>query len=197
MKTEMIVAGHGGQGILELANWLAFFHLEHGRHVALTPSYGPETRGGKVRCYVIASDEPIDSPIVEAPDLLVVMNLPSMAYVPMLKPGGTLLVNSSMVTETDVQRDATVVTVPATDLAAALGPLGPEKGRDTSIAANSVMFGATLATARLDWERERATVERVFRHFLTDRKAAFLPLNLAAAEAGFRSVALPRVLAAG
>ncbi|MCW6167395.1 MAG: hypothetical protein LVQ64_02995 [Thermoplasmatales archaeon] len=44
MKAEVIVAGHGGQGVLELANWLAYFHLRRGRHVAYTPSYGPTSR---------------------------------------------------------------------------------------------------------------------------------------------------------
>ncbi|HTW76465.1 MAG TPA: 2-oxoacid:acceptor oxidoreductase family protein [Thermoplasmata archaeon] len=191
MKTEAIVAGHGGQGVLELANWLAYYYLERGHHVAYTPSYGPETRGGKVKCYVVASDEPIDSPVVEAPDLLVVMNVPSMDFVPLLRPGGTLVINTSLVAGTDLRRDVTVVPVPATELAAGLGRFAPEPGRDTSLAANAVMLGAILARAGGAWEAERTTVESVFRHFLTDRKVVFVPLDLAATELGFRSVARP------
>jgi 2-oxoglutarate ferredoxin oxidoreductase subunit gamma len=188
MKTEAILAGHGGQGILELANWLAYFHLVKGRHVAYTPSYGPETRGGKVKCYVVASDATIDSPIVEEPDLLVVMNIPSMDYVPLLKPGGVLLFNSSLVKESPTRTDVTVREVPAGDLAAGLGAYAPEKGRDTAFAANSVMLGAVLAVSGGDWGTERGTVEAVFHHFLTDRKAGFIPLNLQAAELGFAHI---------
>jgi len=191
MTTGTVVAGHGGQGVLELANWLAYYHLRKGRHVAFTPSYGPETRGGKVKCYVVESDDPIDSPIVEEPDLLIVMNIPSMDYLPLLKRGGTLVVNRSLVTETHGRPDVTVVEVPATALAAGLGRYVPEEGRDPSIAANSVMLGAVLATEHESWSAERERVEGVFRHFLTDRKAAYIPLNLAAVEAGFASVAPP------
>ncbi len=188
MKREVIVAGHGGQGVLELANWLAYFHVLRGRHVAYTPSYGPETRGGKVKCYVVVSDEPIDSPIVESPDLLIVMNIPSMDYLPLLKPGGTLLVNSSLVKDARRRADVEVVEVPAVDIAAGLGAFAPAKGTDTSIAANSVMLGAALATTREAPERLPEEASEVFRHFLTGRKEALIPLNLRAVEAGAASV---------
>lgn len=189
MKTEMILAGHGGQGILELANWLAYFHMERGRHVAYTPSYGPETRGGKVKCYVVAADEPIDSPIIETPDLLIVMNRASMDYLPLLKPGGTLLVNSSLVPDSRGRSDVRVVEVPAVELCGGLRAYLPETGKDPSLAANSVMLGAALAIADEDLDAERGVLDGVFRHFLTGRKAAYIPLNLHAVEAGFRAVA--------
>jgi 2-oxoglutarate ferredoxin oxidoreductase subunit gamma len=188
MKIETILAGHGGQGVLELANWLAYFHLVKGRHVAYTPSYGPETRGGKVKCYVVSSDEPIDSPIVEDPDVLVVMNTPSMDFVPLLKAGGTLLVNSSLVKESPRRDDVKVVGVPATEIAGGLRAYSPEKGRDTTIAANSVMFGACLAVDGENLREEQALVQEVFGHFLTGRKATYIPLNVKAVEEGFEHV---------
>jgi len=188
MKVETILAGHGGQGVLELANWLAYFHLVRGRHVAYTPSYGPETRGGKVKCYVVSSDEAIDSPIVEDPDVLVVMNNPSMDFVPLLKAGGTLVVNSSLVKETHRRADVKVVEVPATEIAGGLRAYSPEKGRDTTIAANSVMFGACLAVSGEHLHDEMALVQEVFGHFLSGRKAAYIPLNVKAVEEGFEHV---------
>lgn len=192
MKTEMILAGQGGQGVLELANWLAYFHLVRGRHIAYTPSYGPETRGGKVKCYVVISDGPIDSPIVEDPDVLVVMNIPSMDFVPLLKPGGTLLVNSSLVKESHGRGDVEVVEVPATEIAGSLRAFSPEKGKDTAIAANSVMFGACLAVSGEDLREEAGLLREVFDHFLTGRKAAYIPLNVKAVEEGFAHVARTR-----
>jgi len=188
MKIETILAGHGGQGVLELANWLAYFNLVRGRRVAYTPSYGPETRGGKVKCYVVTSDEPIDSPIVEDPDILVVMNTPSMDFVTLLKPGGTLVVNSSLVKETHRRSDVQVVEVPATEIAGALREFSPEKGKDTVIAANSVMFGACLAVSGENVREELEGLREVFGHFLTGRKAAYIPLNIKAVEEGFEHV---------
>jgi 2-oxoglutarate ferredoxin oxidoreductase subunit gamma len=188
MKTEMILAGHGGQGVLELANWLAYFHVVKGRHVAYTPSYGPETRGGKVKCYVVISDEPIDSPIVEEPDVLLVMNIPSMDFLPMLKVGGTLVVNSSLVKESHGRDDVEVVGVPATEIAGGLGAYAPEEGKSTVIAANSVMFGACLVVTGENLQGELDRIREVFRHFLTDRKAAYIPLNVKAVQEGFEFV---------
>jgi 2-oxoglutarate ferredoxin oxidoreductase subunit gamma len=192
MKTELIAGGHGGQGVLELANWLAYFHVVRGRHVAYTPSYGPETRGGKVKCYVVVSDETIDSPIVEEPDVLLVMNIPSMDFLPMLKPGGTLVVNSSLVKEIHGRDDVEVVRVPATEIAGGLSAYAPEKGKSTAIAANSVMFGACLAVTGENLRDELDLIREVFSHFLIDRKAVYIPLNVKAVQEGFEFVARAR-----
>jgi len=142
-----------------------------------------------VKCYVVSSDEPIDSPIVEDPDVLVVMNTPSMDFVSLLKVGGTLVVNSSLVKETHRRDDVKVVEVPATEIAGGLREYSPEKGRDTTIAANSVMFGACLAVSGEHLRDELALVQEVFGHFLTGRKAAYIPLNVKAVEDGFEHVA--------
>jgi 2-oxoglutarate ferredoxin oxidoreductase subunit gamma len=191
MKIEVIIAGHGGQGVLELANYISYFQLLKGRHVAYTPSYGPETRGGKVKCYVVGSDGLIDSPIVEEPDFLIVMNIPSMDFVPMLKKGGTLVVNSSLVTRPPDRGDIRSVMVPATEIASGLKEFGPPGGVDTVIVANSVMFGAYLALTEGALERNVETVRQVYEHFLTERKAAYIPLNLKAVQSGYERITNP------
>jgi len=185
VKTEIITAGQGGQGVLELANYISYYHILKGRHAAFIPSYGPETRGGKVKCYVVASDDVIDSPIVEEPDVLVVMNIPSMDFVPLLKTGGTLLVNSSLVSQSPGRDDIKVQRVPATELAAGLKEFGPPGVSDTSISANAVMFGAYLAVTGESLQDELAGVKELFGHYLTDRKAAYIPLNLRAVQSGY------------
>jgi 2-oxoglutarate ferredoxin oxidoreductase subunit gamma len=185
MKTQLILAGHGGQGVLDLANFISYYQLLKGRHVAFTPSYGPESRGGKVKCYVVASDEGIDSPIVEEPDVLVVMNIPSMDFVPMLMKGGTLLMNTSLIKEDPKRTDVKVVKVPATDIAAGLAALKLEGVRDPTIAANTVMFGVYLALTEDTLESATAMAKEVFAHFLTDRKAVYIPLNLHAVQQGY------------
>ncbi len=185
MKTQVIIAGHGGQGVLDLANFVSYYHLLKGRHVAYTPSYGPESRGGKVKCYVVAADEEIDSPIVEEPDCLIVMNIPSMDYVPMLRKGGTLMMNTSLITDEPSRDDVRAVKVPATDIAASLSSLNLEGVRDTTIAANCVMFGVYLALTEKNLEGVLDTVKGVFSHFLTDRKSVYIPLDLSAVQRGF------------
>jgi 2-oxoglutarate ferredoxin oxidoreductase subunit gamma len=138
---------------------------------------------------VVASDEFIDSPIVEEPDFLVVMNIPSMDFVPMLKAGGTLVVNSSLVSQAPNRSDIKVCWVPATELAAGLKQFGPAGGKDTSIAANAVMFGVYLALTGGVLQNELGAVKQVFEHFLTDRKAVYVPLNVRAVQTGYEFVA--------
>lgn len=192
MKTQLIVAGHGGQGVLELANYISYYELLEGRHVAYTPSYGPESRGGKVKCYVVSSEGTIDSPIVEEPDHLIVMNIPSMDFIALLREGGTLLMNSSLIPQEPDREDIVTIKVQATEVADGLKELGLGGVQDTRIVANSVMFGAYLSATGQDYDADR--IRAVFVHFLTDRKAASIPLNMAAVERGYEAVAeLPTV----
>ena len=182
-KTQIIVAGHGGQGVLELANCLSYYELLKGKHVAQTPSYGPETRGGKVKCYVVFSEHEIDSPLVERPDHLIVMNERSMEYVSLLKSGGILLVNSSLVREYPIRKDINSFKVPATAIADGLKNSIVQRIQDTKIAANSVLFGSYLAITerRLDLQM----IREVFNHFLTEKKAAYLELDLLGVKQGY------------
>jgi 2-oxoglutarate ferredoxin oxidoreductase subunit gamma len=184
MKTQVILAGHGGQGVLDLANFISYYYLLKGKHVAYTPSYGPESRGGKVKCYVVASDEDIDSPIVEEPDYLIVMNIPSMDYLPLLKRGGTVLMNTSLIREEPGRTDIKVVKAPVTEIASKLSELNLQGVKDTTIAANSVMFGVYIASIG-GQTAEVSGVKEVYEHFLTDRKAVYIPLNLYAVQRGF------------
>jgi len=186
MKTQIIFAGHGGQGVLELANNVCYFELLKGRHVAYTPSYGPESRGGKVKCYVVISDQEIDSPIVEQPDYLVVMNAPSMDYTGLLRKGGTLFMNSSLIALAPSRDDIQTIKIPATEIAAALKDSSTPEIQDTQIAANSVMLGAYLGVTENYLDDQ--VLKSVFGHFLVDRKAVYIPLNMSAALKGYQFV---------
>lgn len=183
MKTQVIVAGQGGQGVLELGNNLCNYELLKGKHVAFTPSYGPESRGGKVKCYVITSDEIVDSPIVEAPDYLIVMNGASMDYAKLLKPGGRLLMNSSLISQESERKDVQVFKIPATEIAYNLRNLELEGISDTKISTNSVMLGAYLRFAGEEFDQEVA--HRMFRRSLLGRKAKFEALNMQALISGY------------
>ena len=97
MKTcQILFAGFGGQGILFAGKFLAYKGLLAGKQVSWLPSYGPEMRGGTANCSVIVSDAPIGSPIVDRPDVLVVMNAPSLdKYEDAVVPGGKIFVDSA------------------------------------------------------------------------------------------------------
>ena len=89
--TQFLFAGFGGQGILFSGKFTAYKGLIDGKHVSWLPSYGPEMRGGTANCSVIISDDPVGSPIVSHPDVLIAMNLPSLdRYEDAVVPGGII-----------------------------------------------------------------------------------------------------------
>ena len=95
---NFILAGFGGQGVLFAGKLIAYAGLLDQREVSWLPSYGPEMRGGTANCSVCLSDEPIGSPLVLAPDILVALNQPSFdKFVDSVAPGGLILVDSTMV----------------------------------------------------------------------------------------------------
>jgi 2-oxoglutarate ferredoxin oxidoreductase subunit gamma len=187
-KTQILLSGHGGQGVLLLGDCIAYSAVLDGRHVVYTPSYGPETRGGKARCYVVISDGEIDTPIPEEPDLMIILNQPSMDFVPMLGKGGLLLYNSSLVQGEPQRNDIKKIPVPATELADSLAKeLSPEilgDMKDTRLVANLVMFGAYLGTPAGQMAKKH--LDETLRHFLAGKKVSLLELNRSAVERGLR-----------
>lgn len=122
METSIVIAGFGGQGVLFAGQVLAYAGMDNGLHVTWIPSYGPEMRGGTANCTVIVSDEPVGAPIVANPDVAVVLNLPSLEkYEPLVKSGGLLIVNSSLISEQVQREDVEVSYVPANKIAESFG----------------------------------------------------------------------------
>jgi len=122
---NMILAGFGGQGVLFAAKVLAYAGLIDGKEVSWLPSYGPEMRGGTANCSVCISDEPIGSPLVTAPDVLIAMNLPSLdKFIDSVIPGGTVILDSSLISKKVERTDVTACYVDATSLATEKGLKG-------------------------------------------------------------------------
>ena len=133
---NILFAGFGGQGILFAGKFIANKGLLDGKQVSWLPSYGPEMRGGTAKCSVIVSDEPIGSPIVSKPDVLVVMNLPSLdKYENEVVKGGKIFVDSTLIQRKVKRTDVDVYYIPATEIA-------NEKGISTL--ANMIITGKLL-----------------------------------------------------
>ena len=104
--TKILIAGFGGQGILFSGKALAYTGLKAGKEVSWLPSYGPEMRGGTANCSVTISDTPIGSPIVDKPDILIAMNLPSLEkYFNETEKGGYIIYDSSGIPATKLAND--------------------------------------------------------------------------------------------
>ncbi len=118
MTTQILIAGFGGQGVLFAGKFLAYKALMENKQLSWLPSYGPEMRGGTANCSVIISDDPVGSPIVSAPDVLIAMNLPSLdKYEDAVVPGGMIFVDSTLIERKVKRDDVKVFYIPSTQLA--------------------------------------------------------------------------------
>ena len=173
MHEEVIVAGTGGQGIMIMGQLLAHAGMVEDRPVVWFPSYGPEARGGTADCTVILSSDEIGSPISANPDTLIGMHQFLFSkFQPMVKPGGRLVVNSSLIDVSSVRKDCRVLEIPANSIAEEIG---------NARAANMVILGAYAAsTGVVSLDSLIASLPEV----LPPHRHKFIPLNEAALRRG-------------
>lgn len=166
MLLKIIFSGFGGQGVLMMGYVLANAGMKEDKHVTFLPAYGAEVRGGTANCTVVVSDDEIASPIASYPEYVVAMNYPSMMkYLNMIKSGGTLFLNSDLISEQPAREDLKIVAVPANSLA-------HEMGNDRAL--NMVMLGAVNAVAGIVSETALAdAVETV----LAGKKRTLIDVN--------------------
>ena len=172
MQSEVMFAGFGGQGILSSGKILASAAMREGFEVGWIPSYGPEMRGGTAYCTVVISDRPIGSPIIKNPRHLVAMNRPSLEkFASTVKPGGVILINSSLIPVDSGRDDIDELKLPATEIAREIGNVKAD---------NIIALAAFVERSRIvDFEVLRETVKLEF-----EKKPKFIPLNMTAMDKG-------------
>ncbi len=177
---EVTWAGFGGQGIMVAGQLLAYTGIKEGKNVIWIPSYGPEMRGGTAYCTVVISEARIGSPIINSPQAVCAFNRPSFdKFSPKVKPGGLLLVNSSLINVTTDRTDVTEILVPANQLAIEAGSVK---------VANLAMLGAFVAASKaVEHENLLKTLKEKLGH-----KKELLDMNLMVVEQG-RQLALERL----
>ena len=177
MQKEVQFAGFGGQGILVSAKLLAKAAMKQGSQVAWVPSYGPEMRGGTAYCTVVISDKIIGSPIIKEPYHLVAMNRPSLEkFAPSVKPGGIILINSTLIPVDSKRKDVDEMIVPVNDLAIEVGNVK---------CANIIALSAFAARSKLvDMDILRDCIKDEFAS-----KAKLIPMNMDAVDKGIEVAA--------
>jgi 2-oxoisovalerate ferredoxin oxidoreductase beta subunit len=139
------IAGFGGQGVLILGEILAEAGLDAGLQVSWLPSYGPEMRSGTSNCQVRLRSQPIDSPLVNRPNVLMALNEPSLhKFLSAVEPGGWVLYNGENLPAGIPRHDVNFIVRPFTQLGDQLGD---------ARAGNMIMLGALLKATGLIEEK--------------------------------------------
>lgn len=172
MRTEIRIAGTGGQGAITVGQILgAAAALHDGKEAVVSEGYSPSITGGWSRADVVVSDEPIDYPLVTRLDALVAMyqgGLESNAK--LVKPSGVVVVESQLVDATKVKFDGARFPVPAVAQAQSFGK---------KVLTNIVLLGALLELTSVV---SRDSVEKT----LVERFPAFAELNIKALNSGYQ-----------
>ncbi len=174
MHTDVIMAGFGGQGIMLIGDILAYAAMAEGKRVTYMPTYGVEMRGGTANCTIMVSDDEIGSPMTGHPRAVIVMNGPSLTkFQPRVRPGGFLLVNTSLIEATQVHRtDIDTLFLPANDIALELG---------NSKMANMVALGGYIERMQVV---SLESVKKALPKAIAERYHKTIPANIKAIETG-------------
>jgi len=161
-------AGAGGQGVILMGQILTHAAMLENKNATFFPSYGPEMRGGSANCTVVVSDKEVSCPVIYAADIAVIMNLPSLIkFESIVRPGGKLLLNTSLIDQKVKRTDIEVLEIPATDMAAELG--NPR-------VANIIMMGALTRSMNIVSEE---SIKEVIHEFGI-KKPKLIDINLKA-----------------
>ena len=177
MKTETIISGFGGQGVLSMGKILAYSGLMEDKEVTWMPAYGPEQRGGTANVTVIVSDSRISSPILSHYDVAIVLNQPSLdKFEPKIKPGGILIYDGYGVMNPPQRKDITIYRIAAMDKAAEM---------KNSKVFNMIVLGGLLKVCPVV---STDGLNKALYKSLPERYHNLIPLNMKAVEEGMKII---------
>ena len=178
MKTEIIISGFGGQGVLSMGKILAYSGLMEEKEVTWMPAYGPEHRGGTANVTVIVSDERISSPILSKYDVAIVLNQPSLdKFQPKIKPGGILIYDGNGIVNPPSRTDIQVYRIDAVEQAAEM---------KNAKVFNMIVLGGLLKVCPVV---STDGLQKALYKSLPERHHNMIPLNMQAVDIGMKLIA--------
>jgi indolepyruvate ferredoxin oxidoreductase beta subunit len=188
MKTDIILAGVGGQGILSIATVLGQAALHNDWYIKQAEVHGMSQRGGAVYSHLRLSDAPIASdliPMGKADVVLSVEPMEALRYLPCLHEGGWVVSNTKPFINIgnypdEASLSETLQALPRKILLDA-DAIAAECG-NTRVS-NIVMLGAATPVLGLQLKDVETAVAAMF-----ERKgAAMVELNVKALKAGYEA----------
>lgn len=176
---EIVFAGLGGQGVLTAGLVISQIAVSKDMNATWIPQYGAAMRGGTANCTVKFGEGMVYNPTQEEPNILLAMNNPSFQkFVGIVAPGGTVIIDSSLVTcDTNVRDDITVISIPSSEMAL---EIGHSKG------ANIIMAGI-IARVTEDFT-EAEGISGMNSMFSKKGKSKFEELNTKAFQLGYNFI---------
>ena len=148
MRTDIRIAGFGGQGILMCGIVIAkAASLYDNNYAVQTQSYGPEARGGASRTEVVVSNQQIDYPKVDNPQIFVAMSHEALIkYIDDIQEEAILIIDPDLVYEEEIQD---IITEKKLKLYISQATKTAEEDIGKKIVANIVMLGSFVKATRI------------------------------------------------
>lgn len=177
MLTEIIISGFGGQGVLFAGKCLAYSAMIKGLEISWLPSYGPEMRGGTANCSVCLSDEPIGSPLVTNPNILMALNKPSInKFIGNVKRNGQVYIDSSIADVEIMRDDLEVYRIPASQMAEENGL----SGMGSIVLLGAVINNSSFVPGGIDAN----TFKNALNEIIPSSRAELIQKNMSALQIG-------------
>ena len=170
VRTEILISGFGGQGVIRMAQILGLCAINQGQRVTMLKSHGTETRGGYVRAQLVIAPEYVDSPVVENADVFIAFSSPAYKkFFDLCR--GKILYDPEMVDQIRPDAPDRHVAIPATALA--------KEHFQNILFANMIMLGALTRLAVMDLAAmQKAMLQVIPRFHEQNLKALELGYNL-------------------
>ncbi len=167
MKTDIILAGVGGQGILSIAAVIGLAAVKEDLYIKQSEIHGMSQQGGEVYSHLRLSDKPVHSdmiPLGQGDLILSVEPLESLRYLPFLKEEGWLVSNTAPYENIDNYPDREKlfeeIRRRPNHLLVDAGTLAREAG--SARAANMVMLGAAEPFIQVSEEHLVEAIRQLF-----------------------------------
>lgn len=186
MKTNIILAGVGGQGILSIAAALGSAALNNNLYMKQAETHGMSQRGGDVQSFMRISDRPIYSDLIakgKADIILSVEPMEALRYLPYLKEGGYVVTNSTPLINIPNYPDIEIVLQTLRDLPYRIIIDADQIAKETTgqtRASNFVMLGAASPFIEIPFDY----LEEGIRSIFSRKGETIVDMNLKALHAG-------------
>ena len=167
MKTDIILSGVGGQGILSIATIIGDAALNEGLHLKQAEVHGMSQRGGDVQSNLRISSNPIHSDLIPLGSADVIISLEPMEalrYLPYLAPNGWVITSSKPFINIPNYPEQETLDKALANLNNAVVFDVAKIAEDNGIARaeNMILLGAAVESVGLSLEKILDSVKRIF-----------------------------------
>jgi indolepyruvate ferredoxin oxidoreductase beta subunit len=167
MKTDIILCGVGGQGILSIATIIGEAAMKENLYIKQAEVHGMSQRGGDVQSNLRISSTPINSDLIPlgGADVIISMEpMEALRYIPYLCKNGWIITSATPFVNIPNYPDIEAIKAEYARLPHVIMLDIEALAKDNSVprSANVILLGAAQHALGIDYEKLEAAIRRVF-----------------------------------